>query len=119
MTTLECVLTAFVVVLIVITIVLTVYLVKFFKELTLTVKSVRELTDLTREEIKPALVALNDVLSTVKNVSNATNRQFELLKNVLTAFLGASCAALAGFKSKGGFLSGLVSGFNMFRNKRR
>ncbi len=119
MITLECVLTAFVVVLIVISIVITVFLVKFLKELTLTLKSIKELTDLTREEIKPALITLNDVLKTVKNVSSATNRQFELMKNILTTLLGASCAAFGSLKGKGGFISGLVSGFNMFRNKRR
>ncbi len=116
---LEIALTAFIVVLIVLSIVITVFLVKFLKETTLTLKSIKELTDLTREEIRPALVTLNDVLKTVKNVSSATNKQFELLRNILTAFLGASCAAFSGFKGKGGFISGLISGFNMFKNKRR
>ncbi len=119
MITLECALTAFVVVLIIISIVLTVFFVKFLKEMTLAIKSIKELTDLTRQEITPALVTLNDVLKTVKNVSSATNRQFELLKNILTTLLGAACAAVGSFKGKGGFISGLVSGFNMFRKKRR
>lgn len=117
MTALECVLTAFVVVLIVISIVVTVYLVKFLKEITLTMTSIKNLTDLTIDEIRPALITLNDVLKTVKNVSSVTNKQFELLKNILTALLGASCAAFGSFKGKGGFISGLVSGFNMFRKK--
>ena len=119
MFTLDSVLTAFIIVLIIISIVVTVFLVKFLHETTLTMKSIKDLTDLTREEIKPALVTLNEVLNTVKNVSSATNKQFELLKNILTTLLGASCAAFGGFKGKGGFISGLISGFNIFRNKRR
>ena len=43
----------------------------------------------------------------------------ENIKKILTTLLGASCLAFANVKSKGGFFSGLVSGFNLFRKKRR
>ncbi len=118
MITLETALTAFVVVLIVLAIVITVFFVKFLKEMTLALKSIKELTDLTREEIRPALVTLNEVLKTVKNVSSATNKQFETLRNILTALLGAFCAVIGGFKGRNGFVSGLISGFNIFKKRR-
>lgn len=115
---LEAVLAVFIIVLIIILVILTVYLVKFIHEVTLTAVSVRELTNLTTNELKPALKSLNNVLSTVNNVSNATNRQLDMVKKILTTLLGASCVAFGSVKDKG-FFSGLISGFNLFRKKRR
>ncbi len=113
---LEFLLAAFIFTCIVILIVLAVYLIKFIQETTLTVTSVRQLTDLVTNELKPALKSLNEVLDTVTKVSNATNKQFELVRKILTTLLGASCVALGTAKDKG-FFGGLLSGFNLFRKK--
>ncbi len=116
---LEYTLAALCVVVIVVLIILTVYTVKFLKETTVTMTGLRELTDVIKQEIKPALQSVNRVLSTVNNVSDATNKQLEIVKKVLTTLLGASCVAFTNARTKCGFLSGLVSGFNLFRKKRR
>ncbi len=116
---LESILAVLAVVIIIVLVIITVYLVKFLKESTLTMSSIRQLTDLTKDELKPALKSINNILATVNNVSNATNNQMENIKKILTTLLGASCLAFANVKSKGGFFSGLVSGFNLFRKKRR
>ena len=113
---LEFLLAAFIFTVIVVLIVLSVYLVRFIHETTLTITSVRQLTDLTTNELRPALKSLNDVLATVSKVSNATNKQFELVRKILTTLLGASCVALGTAKDKG-FFGGLLSGFNLFRKK--
>ena len=47
----------------------------------------------------------------------STNKQFDLIKKILTTLLGASCVALTNVKASGGFFSGLMSGFNLFRKK--
>ncbi|MCD7780190.1 MAG: hypothetical protein LUH05_05910 [Candidatus Gastranaerophilales bacterium] len=116
---LECILAVFIIVLIVVAVVLTIFTVKLFQEAALALMSIKELTDMAKKELAPALISLNKVLATVNNVSNATNKQFELVKKILTTLLGASCVAFTNVKGKGGFFSGLVSGFNMFRKKRR
>jgi len=116
---LEYILAAFIIVLIILFVILTVFIVKLLKETTLAMTSIKELTDLTKQELKPALVSINNILATVNNVSNATNRQLDLVKKILTTLLGASCAAFGTMKSKGGFFNGLMSGFNFFRKKRR
>ena len=113
---LEFLLAAFIFTVIIVLVILTIYLVKFIQETTLTMTSVRQLTDLTTNELKPALKSLNDVLATVNNVSTATNKQFELVRKILTTLLGASCVAFGSVKDKG-FFSGLASGFNLFRKK--
>ncbi len=110
------VLAIFVLALSVAVIVLTIHLADFLKEATKTAASVRELTDLTTNELKPALKSLNEVLATVSKVSVATNKQFELVRKILTTLLGASCVALGTAKDKG-FFGGLFSGFNLFRKK--
>ena len=115
--TLECVIAVFVIVLIVVLVVLTIFVVKLIQEATITLTSVKKLVDLTNDELKPALKSLNNVLETASNVSIATNKQFDLIKKILTTLLGASCVALTNVKSKGGFFSGLMSGFNLFRKK--
>ncbi len=114
---LECILAVFIIVLIVVAVVLTIFTVKLFQEAALALMSIKELTDMAKKELAPAIISLNKVLATVNNVSNATNKQFELVKKILTTLLGASCVAFTNVKGKGGFFSGLVSGFNMFRKK--
>lgn len=114
---LECVLAVFVIVLIIVLVIVTVFLIKLIKEATLTLTSIKGLTDLAQKELEPALKSINNILATVNNVSTATNKQFELLKKILTTLLGASCVAFGNVKSKGGFFSGLISGFNLFRKK--
>ena len=114
--TLECVLAVFAIVLIVVLVVLTIYLVKFIQEATDTAASIKELTNLATNELKPALKSLNQILATINNVSNATNKQLDLVKKILTTMLGASCVAFGSLKNKG-FFSGLISGFNLFKKK--
>ena len=115
--TLECVIAVFVIVLIVVLVVITIFVVKFIQEATVTLTSVKQLVDLTNEELKPAMKSLNNILNAVSNVSTATNKQLDLVKKILTTLLGASCVALTNVKAKGGFFSGLMSGFNLFRKK--
>ena len=114
---LEVVIASLIIVLIIVLVVITVFLVKFIQEATIT--SIKELTDVTRKEMEPALKSVNNILATVSNVSTATNKQLELIKKILTTLLGASCVAFGTVKNKGGFISGLISGFKTFRNKRR
>lgn len=116
---LESLLALLIVVTIVVLVIVTVFLVKCLKEATQTMASIKEITDITKTELEPALKSVNNILSTVNNVSRVTNNQFELVKKILTTLLGASCIALGKAQSKGGFFSGLVSGFNCFRKKRR
>ncbi len=116
---LEVVIASLIIVLIIVLVVITVFLVKFIQEATLTMTSIKELTDVTRKEMEPALKSVNNILATVSNVSTATNKQLELIKKILTTLLGASCVAFGTVKNKGGFISGLISGFKTFRNKRR
>ncbi len=117
--TLECILAVLFIVIIIVLVILTVNLVRFLKETTLTMTSIRELTDMAKTEMKPALKSINEVLSAVNNMSQATNKQFDTVKKILTTLLGASCVAFSNAKSKCGFFSGLISGFNLFRKKRR
>lgn len=116
---LECILAVFAIVLIVISVIVTVFLVRFLKETTLTMTSARELINMTKEEVKPSLRSISKILATVDNVSTATNKQLDMVKKILTTLLGASCVAFGNVKDKGGFFSGLISGFNFFRKKRR
>ena len=113
---LECVLIVLLITLIIIFAVLTVFVVKLIKETTLAITSIKELTDITKREIEPAFKSLNNVLATINNVSNATNKQIDLVKKILTTILGASCVALGSAKDKG-FFGGLISGFNLFKKK--
>ena len=113
---LEFLLAAFIFTVIVVLIVLAIYLVRFIQETTLTMASVRQLTDLATNELKPALKSINEVLATVSKVSVATNKQLDLVKKILTTMLGASCVAFGSLKNKG-FFSGLISGFNLFKKK--
>lgn len=115
--TLESLIAVLIVVVIVVLVVLTIFLVKFVQELTSTITNINGLIDTTKQEIIPALKSVNNILATVNNVSNATNHQLETIKKILTTMLGASCLALGTVKSKGGFINGLVSGFNFFRKK--
>ena len=112
--TLECVLVIFLVVLVIVLIVLCIYIAKLLEETTETMRSIRELTQLAKKELTPALKSINSVLKTVDDVSLATNRNFSTAKKVLTALVGASLGALG----KGGFFSGLISGFNLFKKRR-
>ncbi len=99
-------------------IVLVLYLVKFLKAATKTMISVKELTDTAKTEVSPALKSISGILSAINKMSNTTNSNLEIIKKVITTLLGASILAYNTSKSKGGsFLSGLISGFNIFRKK--
>ena len=114
--TMESVLALCLILLVVIFGYLSVHLAFFLKELSQTLKSVRGLTDLTTNELEPALKKLNKLLETVDNISMATNKQLGFIKKVLTTALGASYFAISGIKDKG-FIGGLKSGFNLIRKK--
>ena len=114
--TMESVLALCLILLVVIFGYLSVHLAFFLKELSQTLKSVRGLTDLTKNELEPALKKLNKLLETVDNISMATNKQLGFIKKVLTTALGASYFAISGLKDKG-FIGGLKSGFNLIRKK--
>ena len=116
--TLECVLIIFIISLIIVLVILCVYLSKLIEETTEAMKSFKDLTDLAKKELEPALKSVNNVLKTVDNVSIATNKQFDTIRKILTTLLGASCIALTNVKDKGGFFSGLVSGFKLFKKRR-
>ncbi len=116
---LESLLALLIVVTIVVLVLLVVYVIRFLKAATLMMCNLTEITDTAKKEIKPALKSINNILSTVNNVSTATNRQLDMVKKILTTLLGASCVALGNVKNKGSFFSGLISGFNLFRKKRR
>lgn len=114
--TMESVLALCLILLVVIFGYLAVHLAFFLKELSHTLKSVRTLTDLTTNELEPALKKLNKLLETVDNISMATNKQLGFIKKALTTALGASYFAISGLKNKG-FIGGLKSGFNLIRKK--
>ncbi len=116
--TLECILIIFIIALIIMMVILCIYLSKLIEQTTDTMKSLQELTDLAKKELEPALKSMNNVLKTVDNVSIATNKQFDTVKKILTTLLGASCVALTNVRNKGGFFSGLVSGFKLFKKRR-
>lgn len=106
-------------VVIVILIVITVFFVKFLKELTTTVTKVNEIADIVKKEGEPALKSINNILSSVSNLSDATTKQLVFAKKVLSSVLGASFLAYSNLKSKGGFINGIISGFKFFHRKRR
>ena len=114
--TMESVLALCLILLVVIFGYLSVHLAFFLKELSQTLKSVRGLTDLTKNELEPALKKLNKLLETVDNISIATSKKLGFVKKVLTTALGASYFAISGLKDKG-FIGGLKSGFNLIRKK--
>ncbi len=116
--TLEFILIIFIIALIIISVILCIYLSKLMEQTAETMKSLQELTDLTKKEIEPALKSMNNVLKTVDNVSIVTNRQFDTIKKILTTLLGASCVALTNVSNKGGFFSGLISGLKLFKKRR-
>lgn len=115
---LEWVLFSFIIILSIVLVVIAVYLVKFLREATLTMSNLKDITDTTKKELEPALKSINNILLTVNNVSVATNKQFDIVKKILTTLLGASCFAFSKAKN-GGFINGLLSGFNLFNKKRR
>lgn len=116
---LESLLALLIVVTIIVLVIITVFLVKFLKEAALTLSGIKEITDITKKELEPALKSVNNILATVSNVSKATNNQFEIVKKILTTLLGASCVAFGKVQAGSGFFSGLINGFNLFRKKRR
>ena len=93
-------------------------MVRFLQESTVTMANIKEITETTKKEIEPAMKSINGILATINNVSTATNKQFELVKKILTTLLGASCFAFSKAKT-GGLISGILSGFKLFSKKRR
>ena len=113
---LEWTVAAFIIVLAVAVVFLTVYLVKFIQEATLTMANIKEITETTKKELEPALKSVNSILLTVNNISSTTNRHFETVKKIVSTLVTASNLIML----KGnGFISGLLSGFNLFGKKRR
>lgn len=116
---LECVIAVFIVVLIIVLVVLTIYTVKLLEEVTKATASIKELTDLAKQEFEPAMKSVNGVLATVNEVTSSANRKLEMIKKIVATAIGASVMAVAKVTNKenGGFLSGIKSGFNLIRKK--
>ena len=114
----ESVLTALIITAIIVLAVLCIYLSKLLIETAETMRSIRELTDLAKRELEPALKSINNVLKTADDTVIAANKQFGAVKKVFAALLGVSAAAFASLKGSGGFFSGLASGFSLFKKRR-
>ena len=114
----ECALAVLILVLAGSVVALTIYIVKFIIEATLTMSNIKEITETTKKELDPALKSVNKVLLTLGNISVATNNNIELLRKIIATLLGASCFFFSKAKG-GGFIKGLISGFNLFSKKRR
>ena len=95
--------------------VLCVYIAGLIKTASETLKSLKELSELVKTEIAPALKSVNSVLKTADSVSSGVNK----LTKAPIALLSAAAGAVMSLKGKGGFLSGLVSGFNLITRKRK
>ena len=114
---LECGLFMLIIVLAVSFAVLTVFLVKFLKQTSATLQSVEEITDMVKEELKPTIQSANSILNSVKNITDAADKNLTLAKKALSTVLGASYMAYNKFKKQAGFLSGIISGFKLLRKK--
>ena len=116
---LESIIAVFLVVLIIILVILTIYVVKLIEEITKTATSIKELTDLTKQELEPAFKSVNGVLASVNEVTSSANRKLEMIKKIVATAIGASVMAVtkAINKENGGFLTGLKSGFKLFSKK--
>lgn len=115
---LECAVVIFIIVATVVLVLLSVNALKLLDELTKTAVSIREMSDLAKKELEPALKSVNGVLSAVNDVTNATNRNFALLKKIAATVIGFSVMAVSKTVNKeNSFLSGLKSGFSIFRKK--
>ena len=107
---------SFVIALTVSVIILTIFIVNLINEAILTMKNIKDITDTTKKELEPALKSVNNVLSTAGNLSILANKQLDITKNIIAAVIGASYFAYSKAKS-GGFIKGLLSGFNLFKKK--
>ena len=104
---LECVLIVFLITLIVVLIVLAVSLSKLIDEAVCAVRSINRLAELAERELEPALKSANNIIKTADSV-----------RKIPLALIGAIGGAFAAFKSRGGFLCGLTSGFNLVKKRR-
>lgn len=111
---LECILIIFLFVLIITLVILCVYLSKLIQEASEAAKSIKELADLAKKELEPAFKSVNNVLKTADNVSAGVNR----LAKIPMLLLGAAAGAVVNMKGRGGFLSGLASGFKLVKKRR-
>ena len=80
-------------------------------------QSVEEITDMAKEELKPAIQSASSILGSVKNITDAADKNLTLAKKALSTVLGASYMAYTKFKKQAGFLSGIISGFKLLRKK--
>ena len=117
---LECVIAVFIIVLIIVLVVLTIFAVRFLDETTKTIASIREVTNVAKQELEPALKSINGVLNSVNEVTSATNRNLAMIKKIVATAIGASVMAFSKVvaKENGGFLNGLKSGFNLLKKRR-
>ena len=74
------------------------------------------ISNVYKDEAKPLLSELKNTLSNVQKITSSANSGTNIVKSILTGALGAGALMFSNLKNKkGGFLSGLISGFNMFR----
>jgi len=89
---------------------------KCLVELYKTLQNCTEISKVCKDETQPILGEIKGTLSNVQKFTSGTSSNINMFKNVLKGALGAGALMIANIKSKkGGFLSGLISGFNMFR----
>ena len=85
-------------------------------ELLKTLKNCAEISKLYKDEAEPLLNELKTTLENVQKITSGTKSNLNFIKNVFTGALGAGALMIDNLKSKkDGFISGLISGFNMFR----
>ncbi len=85
-------------------------------ELYKTLQNCTEISEVCKDEAKPLLGEFKNTLANVQRITSGANSNVKILKSVLTGALGAGALMIGNLKSKkGGFLNGLISGFNMFR----
>lgn len=97
--------------------IITIALVKLLKTSVHTMTSIKELVDITKEEMQPAFKSVNGILDSVNNITTSTNKQFETVKKLISTVIGATYMAYSGLKGKGGLINGILTGFNFFRKK--
>lgn len=85
-------------------------------ELLKTLKNCVEISKVLKDDAQPLIGELKNTLANVQKITSGTKSNLGILKSALTGALGAGALMLGNLKSKkGGFISGLISGFNLFR----
>ncbi len=85
-------------------------------ELLKTLKNCTVISKIYKDEAEPLLAELKATISNVQKITSGTKSNLSIVKNVFKGAIGAGALMLGNLKSKkDGFISGLISGFNLFR----